>query len=65
MSDHYKCDLADAGPYAVWHWPLVDGYAAVVDSKGYNCLLFRDSPGAVFTTLDRANEIKNEWNKSC
>lgn len=38
-------------------------WAGVMNAHGFNCLTFTDKPGAVFTTMEKAEAIAKEWNK--
>jgi hypothetical protein len=37
-------------------------WAGVMNAQGFNCLTFPDKPGAVFTTMEKAEAIAKEWN---
>jgi len=39
-----------------------DGSHGVYNAHGFNCLRFRDKPGAVFTTKENAIALAERWN---
>ena len=39
-----------------------DGAHGIYNAQGFNCLRFRDKPGAVFTTKENAIALTERWN---
>lgn len=46
--------------YHVEHFPIG---SCVCDATGYNCTVFKEKPGAKFTTPEKAQELCDLWNK--
>lgn len=62
-------DLTDAVPTPHFAFPpyravTYERVHAVENANGFNCLSFKSSPGAKFTSRGHAEAIADEWNRA-